>query len=283
VDAATRQAGKLKGYCETIRSGSDLSGLSDVQTTNELMEVGVSFSVYDITVPVMVHGLSVMDDYLDKAQALERTKGFEPGRILGERLAPDMLTFGEQCSVSCNKVDAHIAKLMQRDPPIPRKTPMMYPALKGRLLETRGFLQTCSRTRLPAPSHTRTSCRRPSCAGGSAATTTSGTWCCRTSSSTSRSRTRSSGTLERRSGSATISATSLNGAAVTTRERRARGTARAEALEVMIFGPIFRVKVHFSGAILGAALLREQGIPASIRFTLRRFAGLRHYLHATTR
>jgi hypothetical protein len=69
------------------------------------MEVGVSFSVYDITVPVMVHGLNVMDDYLDHAQALERTKGFEPGRILGERLAPDMLTLGEQFSVSCNKVE----------------------------------------------------------------------------------------------------------------------------------------------------------------------------------
>ena len=47
----------------------------------------MSFSVYDITVPVMVHGLNVMDDYLDHAQALERTRGFEPGRILGERLA----------------------------------------------------------------------------------------------------------------------------------------------------------------------------------------------------
>ena len=28
------------------------------------MEVRVSFAVYDITVPVMVHGLNVMDDYL---------------------------------------------------------------------------------------------------------------------------------------------------------------------------------------------------------------------------
>ena len=74
------------------------------------MEVGVSFPVYDITVPIMVHGLNVMDDYLDHAQALERTKAFEPGRILGERLAPDMLTFGEQFSVSCNKVEAHMAK-----------------------------------------------------------------------------------------------------------------------------------------------------------------------------
>jgi hypothetical protein len=79
-------------------------------------------------------------DYLDHAQALERTKGFEPAWILGERLAPDMLTFGEQFSVSCNKVDAHGAKLMQRDPP-PRTTATMYAALKGRLLETGGFLQ----------------------------------------------------------------------------------------------------------------------------------------------
>src|SRR5438552_16559684 len=99
------------------------------------MEVGVSFSVYDITVPVMVHGLNVLYDYLDHAQALERTKSFEPGRILGERLAPDMLTFGEQFSVSCNKVEAHMAKLMQRERPALPNIPMMYPALKGRLRE----------------------------------------------------------------------------------------------------------------------------------------------------
>jgi len=119
------------------------------------MEVGVSFSVYDITVPVMLHGLNVMDDYLDHAQALERTKGFEPGGILAERLAPDMLSFGEQFSVSCNKVEAHMAKLMRRDPPAPRITPMMYPALKERLLETRAFLQNVQPDEIAgAQSHT---------------------------------------------------------------------------------------------------------------------------------
>lgn len=83
----------------------------------------MSLSVYDITVPVMAHGLNVMDDYLDHAQELERTEGFEPGKILAERLAPDMLTFGQQFSVSCNKVDAHMAKLMQRDAPVPHTPP----------------------------------------------------------------------------------------------------------------------------------------------------------------
>ena len=89
----------------------------------------------------MVHGLNVMDDYLDDAQALERSRTFASGRILTEGLAPDMLTFGEQFSVGCNKAEAHMAKLIQHDPPAPNNTPMMYPALKGRLLETRGFLQ----------------------------------------------------------------------------------------------------------------------------------------------
>jgi hypothetical protein len=70
-----RQAGGLKGLLWPFVSVSDLSGPTDVQATNERMEVGVSFSVYDITVPVMLYGLNVMDDYLDHAQALERTKG----------------------------------------------------------------------------------------------------------------------------------------------------------------------------------------------------------------
>jgi uncharacterized protein len=60
--------------------------------------------------------------------------------ILGERLASDMLTFGGQVSVSCNKVDAH-NEAEQRDAPAPHNTPMMYWALKGRPLETRGLLQ----------------------------------------------------------------------------------------------------------------------------------------------
>jgi hypothetical protein len=91
----------------------------------------VSFSVYDITVPVMLHGLNVMDDYLGHAQALERTKGFEAGRILAERLAPDMLTFGEQFSISCNKVDAHMAKLMAARLPSTPQHPDDVPCIEG--------------------------------------------------------------------------------------------------------------------------------------------------------
>lgn len=101
----------------------------------------MSFSVYEITVPAMLHGLRILDDYLDHAQSLERTRGLVPGEVLHARLASDMLSFGKQSSISCNKVEAHMSRLMQRDLPTPIEPAMMYPALKGRLLETRAFLQ----------------------------------------------------------------------------------------------------------------------------------------------
>jgi hypothetical protein len=162
-----------------------------------------------------------MDDYLDHAQALERTKGFEPGRILTERLAPDMVTFGEQFSVSCNKVDAHMAKLMQRDRPAPRNIPMMYPALKGRLLETRGFLQNVQPDEDAAHRARVVWRRRLHPAPGAARLLLPHLDCARDPPATS----------ERRSGSATTSATSLSRVAVTTRERRARCAARVEAFK----------------------------------------------------
>lgn len=102
----------------------------------------MSFSIYEVTVPVMLQGLAVMDDYLDHAQKLERANSLDPGSVLRSRLAPDMLTFGEQFAVNCNKVELHMTKLMNRNQTTPRNVAMIYPALQGRLLETRGFLQT---------------------------------------------------------------------------------------------------------------------------------------------
>lgn len=101
----------------------------------------MAFSIYDVTVPVMLHGLMVMGDYLEHAQKLERANSLDPGSVLAARLAPDMLSFGEQFSVNCNKVESHLTKLMDRDRPTSRDVAMIYPALQGRLLETRTFLQ----------------------------------------------------------------------------------------------------------------------------------------------
>src|SRR5215475_12518058 len=105
------------------------------------MEINMSLSIYDVTVPVMLQGLAVMDDYLEHAQKLERANSLDPGSVLTARLAPDMLTFGEQFTVNCEKVELHLNKLMDRDRPPGRSVATNYPALKERLTETRGFLQ----------------------------------------------------------------------------------------------------------------------------------------------
>ncbi|WP_342640263.1 DUF1993 family protein [Rhodoligotrophos ferricapiens] len=147
-EGLTRRVGKgrvhdlrpLQGVIVTIRLRHGLQAY--YRFTHGLScEVAMSFSVYEITVPAMLHGLRVHDDYLDHAQRLERSRGLAPGEVLQAALAPDMLSFGKQSSISCNKVEAHMSKLMQRDLPAPVEPAMTYPALKGRLLETRGFLQ----------------------------------------------------------------------------------------------------------------------------------------------
>lgn len=101
----------------------------------------MSFSVHELIVPLMVHGILVMDDYLDRAQSFERANGLAPETVLGARLADDMLSFGEQFSVNCNKVEMHVAQLLQRERPTPHSPKLSYPVLKGRLLATRKVLE----------------------------------------------------------------------------------------------------------------------------------------------
>lgn len=47
------------------------------------MEGNIYFKPYEGTVPVMLHGLPIMDDYLDHAQKLERASSLDPGSVPG--------------------------------------------------------------------------------------------------------------------------------------------------------------------------------------------------------
>lgn len=102
----------------------------------------MSFSVYDVIVPVMINGLNVMDDYIDYAKEFADKAGWSEEQILNARLASDMLSLAEQISVQCNKVEAHVAKLLNRDLPEPRKVDLTYALLKARIAETKGFLNS---------------------------------------------------------------------------------------------------------------------------------------------
>ena len=97
-------------------------------------------SVHEIVVPAMIHGLGVMDDYIDHTERLAATKKVPISEILGARLAPDMLLLAEQIEVLCNKVEAHVARLRRREPPAPLRLLPTPSTLKARIADTVRYL-----------------------------------------------------------------------------------------------------------------------------------------------
>lgn len=102
----------------------------------------MSFSVFETIVPGMAHGFAVLDTYLDRGKMFEEEKGLQPGEVLRARLAPDMLSFGEQFSVVASKVERHVSFLVGQDPTVPADVDQTYDALKARMQSTRSFLQS---------------------------------------------------------------------------------------------------------------------------------------------
>lgn len=115
----------------------------------------MSFSVYEIVVPAMLQGLRVLEDYLDYAQKWESQNDLNAGLLLTERLAPDMLVLGEQFSVTCDKIERHVAQLRKATAPKLGPIVMTYGGLKARLDDTRSLLEKIDPAELAgAQSHT---------------------------------------------------------------------------------------------------------------------------------
>jgi hypothetical protein len=112
-------------------------------------------SVYEIVVPPMIHGLGVMDDYIYHAERLAAAKQAPVSDIVDACLAPNMLPFGGQIAVLCNKVHAHVAKLARRDVPAPVMVIPTTAALKARIADTIRFLNGVTEDELAgAETHT---------------------------------------------------------------------------------------------------------------------------------
>lgn len=98
------------------------------------------FSVHEIVVPVFQHGLTVLGTYVEHACAFAEARQADPREILGTRLAPDMLTFADQVSVTCTKIERHTSRLAALVPPDSQSGGNDRVSLHARLDETRAFL-----------------------------------------------------------------------------------------------------------------------------------------------
>ncbi|WP_058534084.1 DUF1993 domain-containing protein [Legionella saoudiensis] len=101
----------------------------------------MSFSMYDLTVPVMLRNLGILSEYMDKAAAYAVEKKIEPSVLINARLAPDMFPLAGQIQRFSDNCKGGVAKLA--DIPTPRfpDTEATFGELKERLTKTANFLQ----------------------------------------------------------------------------------------------------------------------------------------------
>ncbi|MDR3504237.1 MAG: DUF1993 domain-containing protein [Legionella sp.] len=101
----------------------------------------MSFSMYDLTVPVMLRNLGILSEYMDKATAYAIEKNIDPSVLINARLAPDMLPLSGQIQRFSDNCKGGIARLADITAPRFPDTESTFDELKERLTKTATFLQ----------------------------------------------------------------------------------------------------------------------------------------------
>ena len=100
----------------------------------------MSLSLYEVSVPVYVRLLTLLDTVVDKAVAHAETAGYKPDVLLVARLHPGMWSFAEQVKAATNHAFRGTARLAGLPiPPIPDAVDSVA-AVKTRIAETLAFL-----------------------------------------------------------------------------------------------------------------------------------------------
>lgn len=84
--------------------------------------------------------LGQLDKWLDAAAAFAQSKPFEPGLILGFRLAPDQFAFARQVQVACDTAKLGASRLTGKDAPTHADTEQTLEELQSRVRAVIGYL-----------------------------------------------------------------------------------------------------------------------------------------------
>lgn len=98
----------------------------------------MSFTAYEISVPVLTRARATPSDHFDKTSA----DAAEPAVFLASRFAPDMLPLSAQVQRSSDNAKNGIARLAGIDAPSFPDTEATFDELKARLGKTIAFLET---------------------------------------------------------------------------------------------------------------------------------------------
>lgn len=97
-------------------------------------------SMYELTVPVLLRGLAVLSDYVDKAAAFAAENNIDPTVLVTARLAPDMQSFAGQIQRASDNAKGAMVRLAGIEPPSFPDTETNFEELKARIAKTVALL-----------------------------------------------------------------------------------------------------------------------------------------------
>ncbi len=102
----------------------------------------MAISLYDVSIPALIRGLTNMSAILDKAAGHAAAKKLDPLALAQARLFPDMHPLSRQVQIACDTAKGAAARLAGLEPPKHEDTETTLPELKARVAKTIEFLKT---------------------------------------------------------------------------------------------------------------------------------------------
>ncbi len=104
----------------------------------------MTLSMYQASIPVLIHMMGNLSAILTKAAAYAETKKIDPSVLINARLAPDMRPLSFQVQVASDLAKGCAARLAGIDAPSFPDTESTFPELQERIAKTITFLRSVS-------------------------------------------------------------------------------------------------------------------------------------------
>jgi hypothetical protein len=102
----------------------------------------LSFSLYEISTPIMVRMLSNLSAILKKGEEFAAEKGIDPATLIDSRLAPDMFPLARQVQIASDTAKGCAARLAGLTAPSFADTETTFAQLRERVTKTIEYLGT---------------------------------------------------------------------------------------------------------------------------------------------
>ena len=96
----------------------------------------MALSLFDVSIPVLVRGLSNLSIIIDKAAAHAEAKKLDPTALAQARLFPDMFPLTRQVQITCDTAKGAAGRLAGIDIPKHEDNETTLPELKQRIAKT---------------------------------------------------------------------------------------------------------------------------------------------------